>query len=283
MPKTQDKIQSRGITLIVLIITIILLIILAGVVVSTITLDKMPFDKINGIAGQYNNTVEKHQEAVNKIINEMNEDYITDNSKNEMPPVIDVPKDDDKITKTISEMVNERTIKVGDWIDYPIELGRNTLLDENEMPTGEYNIMTTQTGYSSVQTYNVKNYTGGWRVLYVDNSTGTVEIVSTDNILSGDTKNTLTFYGRVGFNNIISTLNTACGYYVNEKYAERGRSAGSNRTNPSNGDSSLQDHSILKDIGCNSPAWLAHTYTSVGTVATLYDVFYVSSTTARLY
>jgi len=75
--------EKRGITLIVLIITVILMLILAGVAVSTITTDGIPFGKMENIAGKYNNTVEERQNAIDKIISEMNEDYIGEGSEGE--------------------------------------------------------------------------------------------------------------------------------------------------------------------------------------------------------
>jgi len=75
--------EKRGITLIVLIITVILMLILAGVAVSTITTEGVPFGKMENIAGKYNNTVEERQKAINKIIDEMNEDYIGEGSGGE--------------------------------------------------------------------------------------------------------------------------------------------------------------------------------------------------------
>jgi len=79
--------EKRGITLIVLIITVILMLILAGVAVSTITTEGIPFGKMENIAGKYNNTVEERQNAIDKIIEEMNEDYIGEGSGgNNTPP-----------------------------------------------------------------------------------------------------------------------------------------------------------------------------------------------------
>lgn len=75
--------EKRGITLIVLIITVILMLILAGVAVSTITTEGIPFGKMENIAGKYNNTVEERQKAIDKIIEEMNEDYIGEGSGGE--------------------------------------------------------------------------------------------------------------------------------------------------------------------------------------------------------
>jgi len=60
--------EQNGITLVSLVLTIILMLILAGVAVSTITTDGIPFGKMENIAGKYNNTVEERQNAIDKIL-----------------------------------------------------------------------------------------------------------------------------------------------------------------------------------------------------------------------
>lgn len=77
---------------------------------------------------------------------------------------------------TIANLVKNGTIKVGDWIAYEVGTGTGT-------NNGQYTMTTEQTGYGSDQTYNVTNYTGGWRVLYADTTTGILEIVSVDSLI----------------------------------------------------------------------------------------------------
>lgn len=77
----------------------------------------------------------------------------------------------------------------------------------------------------------------------------------------------------IGYNNLVSTLNTLCGYYVNAKYADKARSLGSNPNNPNGSSSSttypgyidededyLIDYSALNNSDINfsdGSCWLA--------------------------
>jgi len=98
-------------------------------------------------------------------------------------------------------------LKVGDYVAYT--------------PTSQsYTMTTTQTGYTSDQTYTTSSYTGGWQVLYNDTTYG-VQIISSDVVGS------LYLSGVNGYNNLVGTLNTMAGKYVNAAYAKSGRSVGS--------------------------------------------------------
>jgi len=81
-----------------------------------------------------------------------------------------------------------------------------------------------QTGYTSDQPYNTGDYTGKWKVLYVD--TNKIEIISEGSV------GNLYLQGKDGYNNLVSTLNTMSSYYINTSYANTARGVGSNRTDP---------------------------------------------------
>jgi len=108
--------------------------------------------------------------------------------------------------RTIVELkITVGTIKVGDWVDYQVESGNGTT-------NGEYSISTAS---SSVQTFNINDYTGGWRVLYADKDS--IEIVSDSSVVN------LRIGGSDGYRYIKSTLTTIANHYVNKDYAISGR------------------------------------------------------------
>jgi len=98
-------------------------------------------------------------------------------------------------------------LKVGEYVAYT--------------PTSQsYTMTTTQTGYTSSQSYTTSSYTGGWQVLYNDATNG-VQLISSDVV------GTLYLSGVNGYNNLVGTLNTMAGKYVDSTYAVSGRSVGS--------------------------------------------------------
>jgi len=98
-------------------------------------------------------------------------------------------------------------VSVGDYIKYT--------------PTSQnYTMTTSQTGYTSDQNYSTSSYKGEWQVLYNDAKYG-VQIISSEVV------GILKLQGEKGYNNLLGTLNTMAGYYVNKTYAVSGRSVGS--------------------------------------------------------
>ncbi len=79
-------------------------------------------------------------------------------------------------------MIADGYIKVGNYIDYDVGDGTGTT-------NGKYTIATAQSGYTSNQTYNVKSYTGKWRIHRILNSSNTIEIISENNVLVGNSDN----------------------------------------------------------------------------------------------
>ena len=64
---------KRGITLIALVITVIVMLIIAGVAISAITTNGVPFGKMQEAANKYNNEAQKEGETVNDILAMLNE------------------------------------------------------------------------------------------------------------------------------------------------------------------------------------------------------------------
>jgi len=148
----------------------------------------------------------------------------------------------DKIGITITEAINKGKIQLGDYINYEIGTGSGTT-------DGSYTMTTAQTGYTSAQTYDVKKYAGKWQVLYCDSTNG-LQIISSDNILANETSKEFYLQAENGYNNLIETLNTMAGKYVNTIYANSGRSVGSLPTD-------TQTSTGTTELYSNSYAWMA--------------------------
>ena len=125
-------------------------------------------------------------------------------------------------TETVSEAITisvaqnlADVVKPGDYISYT--------------PTAQtFSMTTAQTGYGSSQSFNTASYTGLWQVLYNDSTHG-LQIISADSVAD--------FYlkGKVGYNNVVSTLNAFSKKYENSSYTitDSGRILGTNPTNSS--------------------------------------------------
>ena len=95
-----------------------------------------------------------------------------------------------------------------------------------------YTVSTSQTGYSSNQTFNTGDSTNLWQILYNDDTYG-LQITSSKSVatlglgVSGNINS-----ARAGYNNIITTLNNISSNYINTAYATSARSIGSNPLDP---------------------------------------------------
>ena len=129
-------------------------------------------------------------------------------------------------------------LKTGDYVRYE--------------PTSQtYTMTTTQTGYSSSQTFNTADATKLWQVLY-NNDTYGIQITSSESVASlglGTKKNQTNSSN--AYNNGIVTLNTMCANYVNKKYAVSARSIGSNPSNPNSGSTTKANVSSIRDGASN--------------------------------
>jgi len=164
----------------------------------------------------------------------------------------------------ISELIMFNKIKVGDYVNYSVGAGTGT-------NNGVYVVDSAHTAHQG-QTYNIKTYTGKWKVLHVYPASGTVEIISEGNVLAGNATSTLTLTGPGDFINSVTIFNKVASYYVNPLLADRGRCVGSNPSNPSanankNAADSvyLTDYNVMKNNGLlksNADYYLASRYIS---------------------
>ena len=202
------KKNEKGITLITLATTIVVLMILSTVSINAVfgengILKKSKQQRAKTEGTIYNEET-KNNEISTEYANAMNSEYI-------------------KISEATKEqkLMSEKA-KPGDYVIY-------------SSPSKSFTMSTSQTGYSSSQTYSTDSYIGMWQVLYNDTVHG-LQIISCGDVTAGkgfylgnssdETK------AKQSYNNAVTTLNMFAQNYVNTIYATSGRCVGSNPTKP---------------------------------------------------
>ena len=198
MKKIQKN--SKGITLIALIITIIILLILAGISIAALTqtglfsrakqVDQVSKEKQE----EENTTLETYENEIDKYLGKNNGE-----TPNE-------PKE-----KTMTDMVNDKTIKIGDYVKYtPDKASTGDILKELSTYSGS----TENT--SSTLTQEIDKDTGlNWRVLDVKD--GQVRLIS-----DKPTTSKIALNGYNGYNNAVKLLDDTCSsLYTNSKLTSK--------------------------------------------------------------
>ena len=206
---------TKGITLIALVITIIVLLILAGVTIATLIGENGILSKATEAS---NKTEEKNAEEEVKIAvmgsigtNGELENEVLKENLNKIENISGVPEEikdssypltvtvEGKHSYTINkdgsikEVPKREGIKVGDYVNYTYD----------EKVEG-YNLLSTQSGYTSDQTVNQKSGMK-WRVLNI-HANGTVDLIG--DVSSSDQG--IYFSGALGYNNGVYLLNDIC-------------------------------------------------------------------------
>ncbi len=211
----KKKDSTKGITLIALVITIIVLLILAGVTIATLTGENGILSKATEAS---NKTEEKNAEEEVKIAvmgsigtnGELENEVLKDNL-NKIENISGVPEEitdssypltvtvEGKHSYTINkdgsikEVPKREGIKVGDYVNYTYD----------EKVEG-YNLLSTQSGYTSDQTVNQKSGMK-WRILNI-HANGTVDLIG--DVSASDQG--IYFRGAQGYNNGVYLLNDIC-------------------------------------------------------------------------
>ena len=184
--------QSKGITLVALVVTIVVLLILAGVSINMVVGD-------NGIITKAKEAVEKTARAQENAEIEMNE------LAKQLESTIG---EDTTKVKTLVQAFDDGDIKIGDYVDYKPVAGKT------------YTSVTNENGWAD-QTYTVDTNTT-WRVLGKEN--GQILLISGNPIKKNmDTSSTndwdkdpyLYMKGAYAYVNCVSMLNNICSIYSN--------------------------------------------------------------------
>jgi len=179
--------NTKGITLVALVITIVILLILAGISISALT--------NTGIFQKAKDAKQKSENA------SLDQNTKLDEYENEL---------DKYLPKKLVDKVNDGTIKVGDYISYtPDGASTENILQELATYSGSTSGNTTST-----LTQEIDKETGlKWRVLDVKD--GKVRLIS-----DRPTTSKITLYGAKGYNNAVYLLDKTCKtLYNNSKLA----------------------------------------------------------------
>ena len=181
--------NTKGITLVALVITIIILLILAGISISALT--------NTGIFQRAKDAKQKSEDAA------LDQNTKLDEYENEL---------DKYLPKKLVDKVNDGTIKVGDYISYtPDQASTDNILQE--LATYSGNTDSTKNTTSTL-TQEIDKETGlKWRVLDVKD--GKVRLIS-----DRPTTSTIKLSGPKGYNNAVYLLDKTCKtLYNNSKLA----------------------------------------------------------------
>lgn len=123
--------------------------------------------------------------------------------------------------------ISTREIKPGDYIIYNV-------------PDKQFTISASDTGYTEDQTFDTKDVTDLWQILY--NRDGELEITSSEAVAnlklnrswteSNFNYNVAVSSSQTAHNKSITTLNAMCQNYINEEYAVSSRIIGTNPSDP---------------------------------------------------
>ena len=178
--------NSKGITLVALVITIIILLILAGISISALT--------NTGIFQKAKDAKQKSENAA------LDQNTKLDEYENEI----------DKYIPKANSLA--KAVKVGDYVAY-----KPDKLDDNALTTLKNNLKN-YSGASDNTTNSAiaRDDSLRWRVLDIDEKTGAVRLIS-----ATPTDKKIELYGYNGYNNAVKLLDDACSTLYNSKLATK--------------------------------------------------------------
>ncbi len=250
--------KEQGITLIALVVTIIVLIILAGVSLSLVIGD-------NGLMLQAENAKEanligNYQEQIELARSDIQANHMgivtLDNwidriYEKGVVPQGNIIKKDEQNAVVITQEGYQFLITVDKETEYMGNTDTNVKIEDLKpgdyvqynVPSKQFTIAATDTGYTEDQSFDTTNATNLWQILY--NREGELEITSFKSVANLKLNRSWTesnfnhsvalSNSRIAYNNAITVLNAMCQNYINEEYATAARVIGSNPSNPVDG------------------------------------------------
>ena len=187
--------EKKGITLITLAVTIVVILILAGVTIDVTLGENGIINKSKEAANRMNNLVKEDEAELNELLNELNATMDSNwNSNIEIPGGNETtntePNPPIQTNKPICELVDNGTIKIGDYVAYTPTGARN------------YTVNGTYSGTGTNQVINKENL--NWRVLDKTED-GKVRLIS-----SSLTTAIVKLQGANGYNNAVYLLDELC-------------------------------------------------------------------------
>ena len=180
--------NSKGITLVALVITIIILLILAGISISALT--------NTGIFQKAKDAKQKSDDAA------LDQNTKLDEYENEL----------DKYLPKQNENSLAKAVKVGDYVAYTPDKLDKSALDKLKENLNTYSGASDNTTNSAI----ARDDSLRWRVLDIDEKTGAVRLIS-----ATPTSSTVTLEGYNGYNNGVKLLDDACSTLYNSKLATK--------------------------------------------------------------
>ena len=179
--------NTKGITLVALVITIIILLILAGISISALT--------NTGIFQKAKDAKQKSEDAA------LDQNTKLDEYENEI----------DKYLPKQNENSLAKKVKVGNYVAYtPDEL------DNNALTTLKTNLKNYSGASDNTTNSAIARDILSWRVLDIDEKTGAVRLIS-----AKSTSSTVTLKGYNGYNNAAKLLDDVCSTLYNSKLATK--------------------------------------------------------------
>ena len=213
--------NSKGITLVALVITIVILLILAGISISALTNTGI-FQKAKDAKQKSENAALDQNTKLNEYENEIDKYIPKANSLAKAVKVGDyVAYTPDKLDKSALDKLKENlnTYSGARNLKTYSAIGRDNLslrVIDGDEKTGAVRLISATPTSNNTTNSAIGRDNLGWRVLDVDEKTGAVRLIS-----ATPTDKTIVLYGYDGYNNAVKLLDDVCSTLYNSKLATK--------------------------------------------------------------
>ena len=214
--------NSKGITLVALVITIIILLILAGISISALTNTGI-FQKAKDAKQKSENAALDQNTKLDEYENEIDKYIPKANSLAKAVKVGDYVayKPDDKLDKSALDKLKENlnTYSGARNLKTYSAIGRDNLslrVIDGDEKTGAVRLISATPTSNNTTNSAIGRDNLDWRVLDVDEKTGAVRLIS-----ATPTDKTIVLYGYNGYNNAVKLLDDVCSTLYNSKLATK--------------------------------------------------------------
>ena len=213
--------NSKGITLVALVITIVILLILAGISISALTNTGI-FQKAKDAKQKSENAALDQNTKLDEYENEIDKYIPKANSLAKAVKVGDyVAYTPDKLDKSALDKLKENlnTYSGARNLKTYSAIGRDNLslrVIDGDEKTGAVRLISATPTSNNTTNSAIGRDNLGWRVLDVDEKTGAVRLIS-----ATPTDKTIVLYGYDGYNNAVKLLDDVCSTLYNSKLATK--------------------------------------------------------------
>ena len=213
--------NTKGITLVALVITIIILLILAGISISALTNTGI-FQKAKDAKQKSENAALDQNTKLDEYENEIDKYIPKANSLAKAVKVGDyVAYTPDKLDKSALDKLKENlnTYSGARNLKSYSAIGRDNLslrVIDGDEKTGAVRLISATPTSNNTTNSAIGRDNLGWRVLDVDEKTGAVRLIS-----ATPTDKTIVLYGYDGYNNAVKLLDDVCSTLYNSKLATK--------------------------------------------------------------